>query len=46
MANEDVMLFIPALPKVRKVCERGSAGRLVGYINRRDGTDLFFKKVT
>jgi hypothetical protein len=39
------VLFTPAAPNVRKIFQRDGAGRVVGYINRRDGTDLIFRKV-
>jgi ketosteroid isomerase-like protein len=39
------VLFTPAAPNVRKIFQRDGAGRIVGYINRRDGTDLIFRKV-
>jgi len=39
------VLFSPGAPNVRKIFQRDAAGRVVGYINRRDGTDLVFSKV-
>lgn len=39
------VLFTPGAPNVRKIFQRDAAGHVVGYINRRDGGDLIFKKV-
>jgi len=39
------VLFTPGAPSVRKIFQRDAAGRVVGYINRRDGADLVFSKV-
>jgi len=39
------VLFTPGLPNVRRIFQRDSAGHIVGYISRRDGADLIFKKV-
>jgi ketosteroid isomerase-like protein len=39
------VLFIDAAPNVRKLFQRDVAGHVVGYINRRDGTDLIFRKI-
>jgi ketosteroid isomerase-like protein len=39
------VLFTQASPNVRKIFQRDAAGHVIGYINRRDGADLIFKKV-
>jgi ketosteroid isomerase-like protein len=38
------VLFIPGIPNVRRIFQRDSAGHVTGYISRRDGADLVFKK--
>ena len=40
------VLFTDASPNVRKLFQRDTAGHVVGYINRRDGVDLVFRKVS
>ena len=39
------VLFTPSAPNVRRLFQRDAAGRIIGYINRRDGSDLVFKRV-
>jgi hypothetical protein len=39
------VLFIPGVPNVRRIFQRDSAGHVTGYISRRDGADLIFKKI-
>jgi ketosteroid isomerase-like protein len=39
------VLFAPGAPNVRKLFQRDAAGQVQSYINRRDGSDLIFKKV-
>jgi hypothetical protein len=39
------VLFTPGVPNVRKIFQRDAAGRITGYINRRDGADLVLKRV-
>lgn len=39
------VLFTPSAPNVRRLFQRDATGRIVGYINRRDGSDLVFKRV-
>jgi ketosteroid isomerase-like protein len=39
------VLFTPGAPNVRKIFQRDAAGHVVGYINRRDGVDLVFRRV-
>jgi len=39
------VLFTPSVPNVRKIFQRDAAGHVVGYINRRDGGDLVFRKL-
>jgi hypothetical protein len=39
------VLFTPGAPNVRRLFQRDAAGHIVGYINRRDGSDLVLKKV-
>jgi hypothetical protein len=39
------VLFTPAAPNVRKIFRRDRAGRIVDYVNRRDGVDLIFRRV-
>jgi hypothetical protein len=38
------VLFIPGVPNVRRIFQRDSGGHVTGYISRRDGADLVFKK--
>jgi Domain of unknown function (DUF4440) len=40
------VLFTDASPNVRKLIQRDAAGHVTGYINRRDGVDLVFRKVS
>jgi hypothetical protein len=40
----DVM-FTPAAPTVRRIFQRDAAGRVTGFISRREGADLVFAKV-
>jgi ketosteroid isomerase-like protein len=40
------VLFTDASPNVRKLFQRDATGHVVGYINRRDGVDLVFRKVS
>ena len=39
------VLFAPAVPNVRRLFQRDAAGRVRGYVSRRDGADLVFTKV-
>jgi endonuclease/exonuclease/phosphatase (EEP) superfamily protein YafD len=39
------LLFIPGVPNLRRLFQRDSAGHVIGYISRRDGADLVFKKI-
>ncbi len=39
------LLFVPGMPNARRLFERDPAGRVTGYISRRDGTDIVLKKV-
>jgi endonuclease/exonuclease/phosphatase (EEP) superfamily protein YafD len=39
------LLFIPGVPNLRRIFQRDSAGHVIGYISRRDGADLVFKKI-
>jgi ketosteroid isomerase-like protein len=39
------VLFIPGAPNLRRLFQRDPTGHVVGYISRRDGADLVFKKV-
>jgi hypothetical protein len=39
------VLFMPGVPDVRRIIQRDSAGHVTGYISRRDGADLVFKKI-
>jgi hypothetical protein len=39
------VLLTQASPNVRKIFQRDAGGHVIGYINRRDGADLIFKKV-
>ncbi len=40
------VLFTDVSPNVRKLIQRDAAGHVTGYINRRDGVDLVFRKVS
>jgi ketosteroid isomerase-like protein len=40
------VLFTDAAPNVRKLFQRDASGHVTGYINRRDGVDLVFRKVS
>jgi ketosteroid isomerase-like protein len=39
------VLFIPGAFNVRRIFQRDQAGHVIGYISRRDGSDLILKKV-
>jgi hypothetical protein len=39
------VLFAPVVTNVRRIFQRDPAGRVRGYVNRRDGADLVFLKV-
>lgn len=39
------VLFVPGAPNGRRIFQRDAAGRVTGYISRRDGTDIVLKKV-
>ncbi len=38
------VLFTPGQPRVRRIFERDASGRVVGFIARREGHDLRFKR--
>ena len=39
------VLFTPGQPRVRRIFQRDAEGRITGFIRRREGHDLVFKKV-
>lgn len=39
------VLFVPGAPNGRRIFQRDSQGRVIGYISRRDGTDIVLKKI-
>jgi hypothetical protein len=39
------VLFTPGQPRVRRIFQRDAQGRIVGFIRRREGHDLVFKRV-
>ena len=39
------MLFIPGEPRFRYIFQRGAAGRITGFIERREGENILWKRV-
>ena len=39
------VLFTPQAPNVRRIFQRDATGQVLGYISRRDGSDLVLKKL-
>jgi ketosteroid isomerase-like protein len=39
------VLFVPGAPNGRRIFQRDNAGRVTGYIGRRDGTDIVLRKI-
>jgi uncharacterized protein DUF4440 len=38
------VLFIPGQPRVRKIFQRNSSGQITGFVDRREGEDLVWKR--
>lgn len=39
------VLFVPGAPNGRRIFQRDAAGHVIGYVSRRDGTDVVLRKV-
>lgn len=39
------MLFTPGQPRLRKIIQRDARGKVTGFVSRREGHDLVFKRV-
>jgi len=38
------VLFVPGQPRVRKIFQRNSSGQITGFVDRREGEDLVWKR--
>jgi ketosteroid isomerase-like protein len=39
------VLFTPGQPRLRRIFERDEAGKIIGFVSRREGHDLSFRKI-
>jgi ketosteroid isomerase-like protein len=40
------VLFTPSLPRIRRIFERDASGRIIGFLSRREGHDIRWKRVS